>query len=43
VACIEERGGRCRVLMGKYERKAQLGRTRPRWEDYIKMNLQEVV
>ena len=28
--------------MGKPERKKLLGRPRPRLEDYIKMNLQEV-
>jgi len=31
-----------RVLLGKYEGKRQLGRPRLRWEDNIKMNLQEV-
>ena len=29
--------------MGKPEGKRQLGRPRRRWEDYIKMDLQEVV
>ena len=29
--------------MGKPERKRQLGRPRRRWEDNIKMDLQEVV
>jgi hypothetical protein len=28
--------------MGKTERKKSLGRPRPRWEDNIKMDLQEV-
>ena len=28
--------------MGKSERKRSLGRSRRRWEDNIKMNLQEV-
>jgi len=37
-----ERIGVYRVLVGKPERKRQLGRTRRRWEDNIKMNLQEV-
>jgi hypothetical protein len=32
----------CRVLVGKPEWKRPLGRTRRRWEDNIKMNLQEV-
>ena len=36
--------GRCvhRVLEGKPEGKKTLGRTRHRWEDNIKMDLQEV-
>ena len=31
-----------RVLVGKFEGKRQLGRFRRRWEDNIKMDLQEV-
>jgi hypothetical protein len=31
-----------RILVGKPERKRPLGRPRRRWEDYIKMDLQEV-
>ena len=31
-----------RVLVGKPERKIPLGRPRRRWEDNIKMDLQEV-
>jgi hypothetical protein len=31
-----------RVLVGKPEGKRQLGRTRHRWENNIKMDLQEV-
>jgi hypothetical protein len=31
-----------RVLVGKPEGKRSLGRPRPRWEDNIKMDLQEV-
>jgi hypothetical protein len=31
-----------RVLVGKPERKGPLGRLRHRWEDYNKMDLQEV-
>ena len=31
-----------RVLVGKPEGKSPLGRTRRRWEDNIKMDLQEV-
>jgi hypothetical protein len=37
-----ERGGVYRVLMGKPEGKRPLGRPRHRWEDNIKINLQEV-
>jgi hypothetical protein len=32
----------CRVLVGKPEGKRPLGRPRNRWEDNIKMGLQEV-
>jgi len=32
-----------RVLVGKPERKRPLGRPRHRWEDNIRMDLQEVV
>jgi len=39
---MEERGGVYRVLLGKPEGKRQLGKTRHRWEDEIKMDLQEV-
>jgi hypothetical protein len=42
VTRMGERRGLCRVLMGKPERKRPLGRPRRRWEDNIKMNLQEV-
>ena len=34
--------GAYRVLVGKPERKRPLGRPRHRWEDNIKVNLQEV-
>jgi hypothetical protein len=34
--------GERRVLVGKPEGKTPLGRPRCRWEDNIKMNLQEV-
>ena len=36
--------GRCvkRVLVGKPEEKRPLGKPRRRWEDNIKMDLQEV-
>ena len=36
-----EVGGVCRVLVGKPEGKRPLGRHRRRWEDNIKMDLQE--
>jgi hypothetical protein len=38
----EERGVVHRVLVGKPEGKRPLGRPRRRWEDNIKMDLQEV-
>jgi len=37
-----ERRGLCRVFVGKPEIKRPLGRPRHRWEDNIKMDLQEV-
>jgi hypothetical protein len=37
-----ERKGVYRVLVGKPEGKRPLGRPRHRWEDNIKMDLQEV-
>jgi len=42
VACMGERRGVYRVLVGKPEGKRPLGRLRRRWEDNIKMDLQEV-
>jgi len=42
VARMGERRGVCRVLVGKPEGKRPLGRPRRRWEDNIKMDLQEV-
>jgi hypothetical protein len=42
VARIGERRSVYRVLVGKPEEKRPLGRPRPRWEDNIKMDLQEV-
>ena len=42
VARMEERRGVYRVLVGKPEGKRPLGRPRRRWEDNIKMDLQEV-
>jgi len=37
-----ERRGVYRVLVGKPKGKRQLGRPRRRWEDNIKMDIQEV-
>ena len=42
VARTGEKRGVCSVLVGKYEEKRPLGRLRRRWEDNIKMDLQEV-
>jgi len=42
VARMGERRGVYRVLLGKPEGKSPLGRPRRRWEDSIKMDLQEV-
>jgi hypothetical protein len=42
VAWMGEERGVYRVLVGKPEGKRPLGRPRHRWEDYIKMDLQEV-
>jgi hypothetical protein len=42
VARVVEDRGVHRVLVGKPERKRSLGRPRRRWEDNIKMDLQEV-
>jgi len=39
VACIGERRGVNRVLVGKPEGKRPLGRSRRKWEDNIKMDL----
>jgi len=39
---MRERRGVYRVLVGKPEEKRPLGRSRRRWEDNIKMDLQEV-
>jgi hypothetical protein len=40
--CMGEDRGVYRVLVGKPEGKRPLGRPRRRWEDNIKMDLQEV-
>ena len=42
VACMGEGRDMNRVLVGKPEGKRPLGRPRRRWEDNIKMDLQEV-
>jgi len=42
VACMGERRGVYRVLVGKTEGKTPLGRLRRRWEGNIKMYLHEV-
>ena len=42
VACMGEDRGVHRVLVGKPQGKRPLGRPRHRWEDNIKMDLQEV-
>ena len=42
VHLARERNQGHRVLVGKPEGKRQLGRPRRRWEDNIKMDLQEV-
>ena len=42
VALLGEMRGVYSVLVGKSERKRPLGRDRRRWEDNIKMELQEV-
>jgi len=39
---MEERRGVYRILVGKPDGKKPLGRPRRRWEDNIKMDLQEV-
>jgi hypothetical protein len=39
---MEERRGAYWILVGKPEGKRPLGRPRCRWEDNIKMDLQEV-
>jgi hypothetical protein len=42
VACMGERRGVYRVLKGKPEGKRSLGKPKRRWEDNIKVDLQEV-
>jgi len=42
VACMEERGGVYRILVGRPEGKRPLGRPRCRWEDGIGMDLRGI-
>ena len=42
VACMRERRSECWVLVGKREKKRPLGRPMCKWEDNIKMDLQEM-
>jgi hypothetical protein len=42
VACMEERRGAYRALVGKPEGRRPLGSPRHKWEDNIKMDLREV-
>jgi hypothetical protein len=42
VACMGDRRGTYRALLGKPEEWRPLGRSRHRWEDNIKMDLREV-
>jgi hypothetical protein len=42
VALVGDRRGIYRFLVGTPEGKKSLGRSRLRWKDYIKMDLQEV-
>ena len=42
VARMDERRGVYRILVGKPEENRPFGRLRRRWEDNIKMDLQEV-
>jgi hypothetical protein len=42
VACMGERRGAYRALVGKPEGRRLLERPRRRWEDNIKMDLREV-
>jgi hypothetical protein len=43
VACVGERRVVYRILVGKPERKRLLRRPRRRWEDNIKIDIQEVM
>jgi hypothetical protein len=40
-ACMAEKGGAYRILVGRPEGKRKLGRPRLRWEDDIKMDIKD--
>ena len=42
VACIGDRRGSYRALVGRLDGRRPLGRSKSRWEDNIKIDLQEV-
>ena len=42
VPCMADSRGSCRLLVGRLDRKRSLGRPWHRWEDDIKIYLQEV-
>jgi hypothetical protein len=42
VACMGKKRGAYRILVGRPEGRRPLGRPRHRWEDNIKMDLQEM-
>jgi len=42
VACIGDRRGSHRVSAGRHEGKRPLGRPRRRWENYVKIDVQEL-
>jgi hypothetical protein len=42
VACMGEKRGAYKILVGRPEGRRPLGRPRCRWEDNIKIDLQEV-
>jgi hypothetical protein len=42
LACVGERRGVYRVVVGRHDGKRPLERPRRRWEDNIKMDLQEI-
>ena len=41
MACMGERRAACRVVVGRVEGKRPFGRPQCRWEDNIKVDLQE--